>query len=209
MFLLRSFIYLLCLAGVVFLIQLEGFDLQQNALYSEETLTEHMQDILTLLSCILFFYASRINSQLKIACVLLASLTAMMFVREFDTYLDMYVFDGAWQTIVYTLLALVILYLVTQKGHIYSSLKAYAHTPSYGICLSGLVTLLAFSRMMGKGEFWQAVMAEHYVRVVKNIIEEGIETLGYTLIFIAAIELVLFCQKHAKHAQDSITQRAA
>lgn len=209
MFLLRSFIYLLCLAGVAFLIQLEGFDLQQNALYSEETLTEHMQDILTLLSCILFFYASRINSQLKIACVLLASLTAMMFVREFDTYLDMYVFDGAWQTIVYTLLALVILYLVTQKGHIYSSLKAYAHTPSYGICLSGLVTLLAFSRMMGKGEFWQAVMAEHYVRVVKNIIEEGIETLGYTLIFIAAIELVLFCQKHAKHAQDSITQRAA
>ncbi|WP_338362632.1 hypothetical protein [uncultured Pseudoalteromonas sp.] len=209
MFLLRSFIYLLCLAGVAFLIQLEGFDLQQNALYSEETLTEHMQDILTLLSSILFFYASRINSQLKIACVSLASLTAMMFVREFDTYLDMYVFDGAWQTIVYTLLALIILYLVTQKGHIYSSLKAYAHTPSYGICLSGLVTLLAFSRMMGKGEFWQAVMAEHYVRVVKNIIEEGIETLGYTLIFIAAIELVLFCQKHAKHAQDSITQRAA
>ena len=47
MFLLRSFIYLLCLAGVAFLIQLEGFDLQQNALYSEETLTEHMQDILT------------------------------------------------------------------------------------------------------------------------------------------------------------------
>ena len=28
MFLLRSFIYLLCLAGVAFLIQLEGFDLQ-------------------------------------------------------------------------------------------------------------------------------------------------------------------------------------
>jgi len=41
MFLLRSFIYLLCLAGVASLIQLEGFELQQNALYSEETLTEH------------------------------------------------------------------------------------------------------------------------------------------------------------------------
>ena len=55
MFLLRSFIYLLCLAGVASLIQLEGFELQQNALYSEETLTEHMQDILTFLSAILFF----------------------------------------------------------------------------------------------------------------------------------------------------------
>ena len=209
MFLLRSFIYLLCLAGVAFLIQLEGFDLQQNALYSEETLTEHMQDILTFLSCILFFYASRIYSETKIAALLLAALSAAMFVREFDTYLDMYVFDGAWQTIVFTLLALVILYLFTQKGHIYSSLKAYAQTPSYGICLSGLVTLLAFSRMMGKGEFWHSVMGEHYVRVVKNIIEEGIETLGYTLIFIAAIELILFCQKQAKHAQVSFTERTA
>lgn len=209
MFLLRSFIYLLCLAGVAFLIQLEGFDLQQNALYSEETLTEHMQDILTFLSCLLFFYASRIHSELKIAALLLAALSAAMFVREFDTYLDMYVFDGAWQTIVYTLLGGIIFYLKTQRGYIYRSLKAYAQTPSYGICLSGLVTLLAFSRMMGKGEFWHSVMGEHYVRVVKNIIEEGIETLGYTLIFIAAIELVLFCLKHAKHAQVSITQQTA
>ena len=141
MFLLRSFIYLLCLAGVAFLIQLEGFDLQQNALYSEETLTEHMQDILTFLSCMLFFCASRIHSDLKIAALLLAALSAAMFVREFDTYLDMYVFDGAWQAIVYTLLGSVLLYLKAQRGFIYSSLKAYSQTPSYGICLSGLVTL--------------------------------------------------------------------
>ena len=92
--------YLLCLAGVAHLIQLEGFELKQDALYSEETLTEHMQDVLTFLSCILFFYASRINFQLKIPAVLLAALSAMMFVREFDTYLDLYFFDGAWQSIV-------------------------------------------------------------------------------------------------------------
>ena len=195
MFLLRSFIYLLCLAGVASLIQLEGFELQQNALYSEETLTEHMQDILTLLSSILFFYASRINSQLKIACVLLATLTAMMFVREFDTYLDMYVFDGAWQAIVYSILACIFVYLITKRGPIFSSIQAYSQTPSYGICLSGLVTLLAFSRMMGKGAFWHSIMGDSYVRVVKNIVEEGIETLGYTLILISAFELVLLCRK--------------
>ncbi|MEL0633092.1 hypothetical protein V6237_09945 [Pseudoalteromonas carrageenovora] len=195
MFLLRSFIYLLCLAGVASLIQLEGFTLQQNALYSEETLTEHMQDILTMLSSILFFYASRINSQLKIACVLLATLAAMMFVREFDTYLDMYVFDGAWQAIVYSILACMFVYLITKRGTIFSSIQAYAQTPSYGICLAGLVTLLAFSRMMGKGAFWHAVMGDNYVRIVKNIVEEGIETLGYTLILISAIELVLLCRK--------------
>lgn len=173
MFLLRSFIYLLCLAGVASLIQLEGFELQQNALYSEETLTEHMQDILTFLSAILFFYASRISSKLKVASVLLAALTAMMFVREFDTYLDMYVFDGAWQTIVYSILACIFVYLIRKRGTIFSSIQAYTQTPSYGICLSGLVTLLAFSRIMGRGEFWHSIMGESYVRIVKNIMNNS------------------------------------
>lgn len=210
MFLLRSFIYLLCLAGVASLIQLEGFELQQDALYSEETLTEHMQDILTFLSCILFFYAARINPQLKIAATLLAALSAMMFVRESDTYLDMYAFDGAWQSIVYFILACTVIYLIKNRGAIFTSLKAYAQTPSYGICLAGMVTLLAFSRVMGKGAFWQAIMGSEYVRVVKNIVEEGIETLGYTLIFIAAIELVLLCRKHlaneVAHYSNELTQ---
>ncbi|MBB1275868.1 hypothetical protein [Pseudoalteromonas sp. SR43-3] len=210
MFLLRSFIYLLCLAGVAHLIQLEGFELKQDALYSEETLTEHMQDVLTFLSCILFFYASRINFQLKIPAVLLAALSAMMFVREFDTYLDLYFFDGAWQSIVYSILAGVFVYLITNRGSIFNALKAYSLTPSYGICLSGMVTLLAFSRMMGKGAFWHSVMGDDYVRAVKNIVEEGIETLGYTLIFISAIELVLICRKRMaknhKHRTDQVTQ---
>lgn len=207
MFLLRSFIYLLCLAGVASLIQLEGFELQQNALYSEETLTEHMQDILTFLSAILFFYASRISSKLKVASVLLAALTAMMFVREFDTYLDMYVFDGAWQTIVYSILACTFVYLIRKRGTIFSSIQAYTQTPSYGICLSGLVTLLAFSRIMGRGEFWHSIMGESYVRIVKNIVEEGIETLGYTLILISAIELVLLCRKQLNKQHHHVGNR--
>ncbi|GAA59728.1 hypothetical protein P20652_1592 [Pseudoalteromonas sp. BSi20652] len=38
---MTAIFYLLCLTGIASLIQLEGFELQQNALYSEETLTEH------------------------------------------------------------------------------------------------------------------------------------------------------------------------
>ncbi|WP_372763090.1 hypothetical protein [Pseudoalteromonas sp.] len=206
MFLLRSFIYLLFLASVAYLIQLEGFALKQQALYSEHTLTEHMQEGFTLLSCVLFCYASRINAQLKIAALLLATLSALMFVREFDSYLDLYVFDGAWQSIVYAILALTAGYLIRHRGTVYSSLTAYARTPSYGICLSGVVTLLAFSRIMGKGEFWHSVMGENYMRVVKNIIEEGIETLGYALIFIAAVELVLLCRKAVTQQHTALTE---
>jgi len=46
---------------------------------------------------------------------------------------------------------------------------------------------LVFSRLYGMGSFWQHVMGEHYVRDVKNISEEGIELLCYSLIALSAV----------------------
>ncbi|MEL0638723.1 hypothetical protein V6259_18480 [Marinomonas sp. TI.3.20] len=200
MFLVRAFLYLISLAGVGYLIGLEGYHSKTLAVYGEHTLTEHMQDIMTFSSCMLFLYASRIDPKLKIAGTLLAALLAMMFVRESDALLDKYAYDGAWQTIVSFILVMVVVFLWGRFSSIYGSLKAYSETACYGTCLAGLVTVLAFSRMMGRNSFWSSVMGDNYIRVVKNIVEEGTETLGYTLILISAIELVLICQKNQKLA---------
>ncbi|MDX1556111.1 MAG: hypothetical protein R3212_08800, partial [Xanthomonadales bacterium] len=53
------------------------------------------------------------------------------------------------------------------------------------------LVLLVFSRLFGRASFWQSVMGEDYLRVVKNIAEEGTELLGYGLIAIAAVELLV------------------
>ncbi|MGO3408021.1 MAG: hypothetical protein ACTIMS_12195 [Marinomonas sp.] len=200
MFLVRAFIYLISLAGVGYLIGLEGYKFKTLAAYSEHTLTEHMQDVMTFLSCMLFLYASRIDPKLKIAGTLLAALLAMMFVRESDALLDQYVYDGAWQTIVCFILVSVFVFLWGKFSTIYASLKAYSETACYGTCLSGVVIVLAFSRMMGRNSFWTSVMGDDYMRVVKDIVEEGTETLGYTLILISAIELVLICRRNRARA---------
>ncbi|MGO2355561.1 MAG: hypothetical protein ACTH58_12605 [Marinomonas foliarum] len=89
----------------------------------------------------------------------------------------------------------VVIYLWGRFSSIYASLKEYSQQPSFGTFLAGFVTIMAFSRLMGRGSFWQAVMGDSYMRLVKNIVEEGIETLGYTLILISAIELVLACRR--------------
>ncbi|WP_025563406.1 hypothetical protein [Psychromonas sp. SP041] len=195
MFIFRAFIYLIALAGVAYLIGLEGYDLKTLAHYDENTLTEHMQDILTLSSSLLFLYAARLDDKLKVASTLLAALLAMMFVRESDSLLDQNVYDGAWETLVLCIGIVLAFFLRGKFSTIYSSLKAYSETACYGTFLAGLVVLLAFSRVMGRGTFWTSVMGENYMRIVKNIVEEGTETLGYTLIFISAIELVLICRK--------------
>ncbi|ETI62201.1 hypothetical protein [Marinomonas profundimaris] len=198
MFILRAFFYLFLVAGVAQLISLEGYQQLVAADYNEHSLTEHLQDLMSFLSCMLFLYAARSNEKLNIASTLLAALMAMMFVRESDSLLDTYVFDGAWQTVVGVIFMSVLLFLWGRFSAIYVSLKAYSEQPSFGTFLAGFITILAFSRLMGRGSFWQAVMGDSYMRVVKNIVEEGIETLGYTLILISAIELALACRRYNK-----------
>lgn len=195
MFIFRAFIYLIAVAGVAYLIGLEGEQHKTLAQYDENTLTEHLQDILTLLSSLLFLYAARLDDKLKVASTLLAGLLAMMFVRESDSLLDHNVYDGAWETLVMFIGIALVIFLRGKFSTIYSSLKAYSETSCYGTFLAGLVVILAFSRIMGRGSFWTSVMGENYMRVVKNIVEEGTETLGYTLILISAIELILICRK--------------
>lgn len=203
MFIFRAFIYLIVLAGAAYLIGLEGYEFKSLAKYNENTLTEHMQDMMTFTSCILFIYAASLNQKLKVASALLAALLGMMFVRESDSLLDHNIYDGAWETLVLMIFIVLLVFLRDKFSTIYSSLKAYSETPCYGTFLSGLVVLIAFSRVMGRGSFWESVMDDKYMRIVKNIVEEGTETLGYTLILISAIELVLICRKH-RHSITSI-----
>ncbi|PYF83545.1 MULTISPECIES: hypothetical protein [Marinomonas] len=198
MFIFRGFIYLFAVAGVAQLISLEGYQFQTAAQYSEQTLTEHMQDFMSFFSCLLFLYAARLDKKLNIAATLLGALSAMMFVRESDSLLDQYVFDGAWQAIVSMIFVCVVIALWGRFSSIYASLKEYSQQPSFGTFLAGFVTIMAFSRLLGRGSFWQAVMGDSYMRLVKNIVEEGIETLGYTLILISAVELALACRRRQK-----------
>jgi hypothetical protein len=51
----------------------------------------------------------------------------------------------------------------------------------------GLVMLLCHSRLLGMTVLWQGLLGEHYVRVFKNVVEEGSELLAYTFILFASL----------------------
>ncbi|MEO9655242.1 hypothetical protein [Marinomonas sp.] len=206
MFIIRAFLYLIFVAVVAQMVTFEGFQQLTLAQYSERSMVEYLQSALLLVACAMFYLSARLHEGLKIAALLTTSLLAMMFVRESDAVLDTYVFDGAWQMLVSLIIVLTLFSLRGQFRAIYASLKEYSQHSSFGIFLAGLVTVLAFSRLMGQGAFWHALMGEGYMRVVKNVVEEGIETLGYTLIVIAASELLVFCWSYQKKHQLQVSK---
>ena len=50
-----------------------------------------------------------------------------------------------------------------------------------------LGALLVYSRLLGMGAIWKGLLAEQYLRVFKNAVEETTELLGYVLIAAAAV----------------------
>lgn len=186
----RAFLYLLFIVGVVQLFAMEGYALLSKSDYSENSVTEKMHDALAFSSCALFLWAARLSQSLRPAAVIVGTLVGLMFIREFDAFLDERVFDGAWQVFVFLAIVAATIYLIKQPYKVKPSLVEYSRTSSAGIFLSGILVVLVFSRLFGRGSFWQAVMEDNYMRLVKNIAEEGTELVGYALLFIAAFEFM-------------------
>ena len=67
-----------------------------------------------------------------------------------------------------------------------------SNTFSFGLMFAGTIIIHAFARLFGRESAWTTLMPEeNYVRAVKDAAEEGVELLGYAIVFMGAIELAL------------------
>ncbi|MDO6594239.1 hypothetical protein [Neptuniibacter sp. 1_MG-2023] len=190
MLMVRSLFYVLFIVGVAHLFSMEGYSKLTKSDYGEHSTTEQMHNAFAFISCVVFFIAAKLTQSLRPAVVIVATLVGLMLIREFDAFLDDNFFDGAWQVLVYSSIAASAFYLFKQPRPIKESLIEYSRSSSAGIFLSGILVVLVFSRLFGRGSFWEAVMGDGYMRVVKNIAEEGTELIGYALLVIAAVEFL-------------------
>lgn len=155
---------------------------------SETSVTEISQQVLLLLMSFRFFTQRNKLAELNKACLLIAMMFAIFFIRELDYWLD-YIIHGFWK---YPALLIAgfgaYTYLNDPKGCRQQLHQLLSHRYAQ-IWIFGLVTLLIFSRVAGMGEFWRAVMGEQFIRIVKNIVEEGIELLSYYMLTLASFKM--------------------
>ena len=55
----------------------------------------------------------------------------------------------------------------------------------------GFLVTFVFSRLFGRTVFWEHLLESDYNRWAKNAAEEGIELLGYALMFIGGVEMLV------------------
>jgi len=118
------------------------------------------------------------------------ALFLVILIRELDFFLDYYLIDNLWQVLCALLVSVSLVYIVRNRSR-------YAHGwrrswPSAGLALiiGGFILLIPFAQLLGHEAFWQALMQESYVRVVKVAAEELLELGAYTIITLGSIEFL-------------------
>ena len=159
----------------------------------EQSFVEIGQSVFLLAASLIFMFLA--NKKKANGLWLVAGFFICMFIREQDAYFDD-LFHGSWK---YFAIASALLFTwkawTAGKVNAVKTLAAYMQSPSFTTMSFGMMVVLLFSRGMGMNKLWKLAMGDGYNRVVKNIVEEGTELFGYSIIFLAAVEYTCYLLK--------------
>ena len=184
---LRGLLYAVLLGGLAYGM-LWGAATQGKTFYDETGPVEILEIVFALSTALVFLAAARMDRNREPCAILVVGFLFCVAIRESDYFLDELVARHAWKMLVLLTLVLVVTYIVKHFKRVVASVLDFVSQPSFGIFLSGLLVLIVFSRLFGYGDFWKELIEGNYYRVIKTIVEEGTEQMGYFLLLISSCE---------------------
>ena len=185
-------------AGICLIIFIDAqWPLTGKRKFFEISYTEFIQEIMLLLIAILFWRTGTRTHPNQSFGLLMSGFAALAFCREFYFFCNC-VFDGCWK-IPAIMVAFSFGYLVYRyKDNFIHDAVEFIKRPEFGIFLCGFLTVFVFSRLFGCRILWESVMADSYMRCIKNMAEESLELLGYLFIAFGAVEYYLLKKNNEK-----------
>lgn len=193
---LRAFVYILLIALLMHGVLLEGKWSSEG--FREVGFTEFAQSGLLLVGCLFAWLASRHRQIYPHVALLSLALLLASLIREQDNYLKDHFFHGAWELLLLVCVVPILYQVIRHHRAFATQMRHYARSYSFGLFAAGFVGVYVYAQLFGREIFWQAVMGDHYVRVVKRAAEETSELFGYTLLMLAMIEMYLLVRRLAK-----------
>lgn len=179
-----SLIVIMCLVtGTIFV---DVIYLKQQL--NEISLTEISQQLLLLFTAIRYFSCGYKKGANNKAYILAGSFFLVLLIREMDHFLD-FIFHGFWKFPAITIALFAISSFIKNKQQSFPQLAEMLRSRFMPLLITAILMLLVFSRIAGMGDFWRVVMQDEYIRLVKNIVEEGSELFCYYMIAFSSLLL--------------------
>lgn len=198
---LRVILYAIPVAVSALVIKSDASVVIDGIKFGESSNTELMQEFYLLLTSLVFFVVGIRNQQYKAISYLMSGGAMVALIREFDVYFDQ-IYHGAWFPFALAVLLFALFMVYRQRNQIFENLEDFFSTPAFGTFIAGFLGVFVFSRLFGTKKLWMTLFEveslEPMQRWVKNAVEEGSELFGYTLLFIAAVEFLVFVSRKLK-----------
>ena len=182
-------IALVAALAVGLMVFLAYIDISAAGRIKDASYTENLQETLLVFSSIIFIYlAKKKNAR---GLLLVAGFFACMWIREWDAVFDD-IFHGAWKYVAIPT-AVGFTYCALKEGlqKVWDDLAEFMGSKSYDIIVAGLIIVLVVSRMLGIKAIWMLMSGPDFKYVFKTFIEEGVELLGYMVIFAGSVRYYL------------------
>ncbi|MFM2481624.1 hypothetical protein [Celerinatantimonas sp. YJH-8] len=153
---------------------------------TERSATELMQEILIGCSALMFWILALQYSSRRGLFILVAGFFSVMLIRELDSFFNL-ISDGFWLYPALALTGISVIGAFSCKKTVIQPLADFMANRHYQTISHGLIILLVFSRLFGMDLLWQTLLGDDYRRIVKDLVEEGVELLGYGFIFIGSL----------------------
>lgn len=203
---LKVVMYSALMAVIVLIILLDARQ-PDGIRFTEYSYTQYAQETFLLLSSMIFYLSVRYFPKQALVGILFGGFFGMAYIREFDAFLDDNVADGAWQVLVYSLATLTAFLAYRERRSFWQQLETITNSRAFGFLISGMLTVFIFSRLYGDHLIWQTTMEDAYMYIVTRASEESIELLGYSLIFIGALEYILHLKGSMKRKSNKSEEK--
>ncbi|MDH4049608.1 MAG: hypothetical protein OEV63_15930 [Gammaproteobacteria bacterium] len=177
---------------------------------SEFSPIEIIQLLILLVCGTLLGWTARHHSSQRPVAMLFAGLALIFLLRELDYFLDTYVAENFWQVMTAIVASWLIVYCYRHWRRFRIAWFRVWPSPGLTLYFAGAIVVFACATFIGHEPFWQAMLGNDYLRIIKLAVEELTEFIGYTLWLIGTIEYTYQARAIAQHEpQTAVAKRRA
>ena len=168
----------------------------------EDSLVEAMQVLLLFVSSILFLQVAETTKHIAGGMYLISGFILCMALRELDAVTDLIPYVS-WVHLVAIAVSGSAWLAYKNKDTVIRGLAVFARSRASVFMMTGLVCVLIFSRLFGSKHIWYTLYDVERVRILKNVVEEGLEFFGDALIFASSMMIFRKYRSPTQTASDT------
>ena len=188
-------VYALACLGIVILEYMLA-SIYKARTFEEQGPVENLQLILLLMASALFFAKSIHEKRFARSCLCFTGMCLFAIGRELDSFLDKNIGFIGWK-IAFVMLIAPGVYCILDWRRTLMEFMVIARKRSFTLMYCAVIVLLPIAQCIGHKPFIINVLETSHVGLIKELIEESIETIGYFLVLCSSVELSMM-QKYTK-----------